>query len=294
MKYDALFIKNERRIIYEKNLTSGSVLKNIIWFSLPYLLAYFLQSLYGMADLYIVGQFEKVNHVTAVSIGSQVMHMITVIIVGLAMGSTVHIGQSIGAKKKELTSQIIGNTVKIFLIGSLFFSSILLLLSNNIVMVMSTPIEAIAHTKRYLTICFIGIPFITAYNVLSSIFRGMGDFKSPMYFVAISCFTNIILDYYFIGIMKLGATGAALGTTISQTLSVMIALYMMTKRNVGIQIKKEDFKIARSILKTGIPIALQDGFIQVAFLIITIIANSRGLNDAAAVGIVEKIIGMLF
>lgn len=98
----------------EKNLTSGSVFKNIVFFSLPYLLSYFLQTLYGMADLFIIGQFEGVDSITAVSVGSQVMHMLTVMIVGLAMGSTVVIGKAVGARKKQETASVIGNTVTLF------------------------------------------------------------------------------------------------------------------------------------------------------------------------------------
>ncbi|MDY3774194.1 MAG: MATE family efflux transporter [Eubacterium sp.] len=282
----------------EKNLTSGSVLKNIIQFSLPFLLSYFLQTLYGMADLYIIGQFEGVDHITAVSVGSQVMHMITVMIVGLAMGATVTIGQAIGAKNKKQASNLIGNTLSMFMIGSVIFSGVFILFVNPIVSLMSTPTEAIMGTTIYLTICFLGIPFITAYNILSSIFRGIGDSKSPMYFIAIACVSNIILDYVFIGIMKFGAAGAALGTTISQTISVVVAVIVILKRNTGLILRKSDFKLQKKItgkiLKIGIPVALQDGFIQIAFLLVTVIANHRGLNDAAAVGIVEKIIGMLF
>lgn len=251
-----------------------------------------------MADLYIIGQFEGVDNITAVSIGSQVMHMITVMIVGLAMGATVTIGQAIGANQKEQASDLIGNTIAMFIAGSVVVAGLLNLCVSNIVSCMSTPAEAIEGTKVYLTICFIGIPFITAYNVLSSIFRGMGDSKSSMYFIAVACVSNILLDYLFIGVMRLGSAGAALGTTISQTISVIVALIVILKRKTELTLRKRNFKLRKSItgkiLKIGIPVALQDGFIQIAFLIITIIANKRGLNDAAAVGIVEKIIGMLF
>lgn len=179
----------------EKNWTSGSVFKNILLFSLPYFLSYFLQTLYGMADLYIIGQFNGVAPITAVSVGSQVMHMITVMIVGLAMGSTVMIGQAVGAKRKNDTALFIGNTVTLFLIASVILAAILIFFVDAIVSVMATPAEAVEGTKTYLTICFIGIPFITAYNIISSIFRGLGDSKSPMYFIAVACAANIILDY---------------------------------------------------------------------------------------------------
>ena len=273
----------------EKNLTTGSVLKTIIYFALPYLLSYFLQTLYGMADLYITGQFNGVDSITAVSNGSQVMHMITVIIVGLAMGTTVIIGKAIGGNKLDNAGRAIGNTITLFMGIAIVMT---------IVFLIGVPQEAVAGTVRYLIICFIGIPFITAYNIISSIFRGLGDSKSPMYFIGISCVTNITLDYVFIGLCDLGPSGAALGTVLSQTFSVIVAFISIRKRKTGIKLVKENFipdrKVLGEILKVGIPVAVQDGCIQVAFIIITVIANHRGLDDAAAVGIVEKMISAIF
>ena len=282
----------------ERDLTSGSVWKNIVYFSLPYLLSYFLQTLYSLADLFIVGQFDGVASTTAVSIGSQVMHMLTVMIVGLAMGTTVNIGRAVGARDSQKASKVVGNTTVLFVGVSVVLAVVLLVLVQPIVRVMSTPAEAVEGTVRYLTICFIGIPFITAYNVIASIFRGLGDSKSPMYFIAVACVANIALDYLFIGALHMGPAGAALGTTLSQTISVAVSLLAILKKKTGISVKRADFRPERvtmgQVLKIGVPIAAQDGFIQVAFIIITIIANRRGLSVAAAVGIVEKIISLLF
>ena len=296
----------------ERNLTTGSVGKNILIFSLPYLLSYFLQTLYGMADLFIigqfdgvasttavsiVGQFEPVAATTAVSIGSQVMHMLTVMLIGLAMGTTVSIARAVGGRNHKQVSENVGNTVMLFFGLSIVLTVVLLLLVRPIVGVMSTPAEAVDGTVAYLTICFLGIPFITAYNIISSIFRGMGDSKSPMYFIAIACVANIALDYLFIGALDFGPAGAALGTTLAQTISVAVSLFMILRRK-SISLSKGDFHPRRpvvgQILQIGVPVALQDGLIQIAFIVITIIANRRGLNDAAAVGIVEKIIGFVF
>ncbi|MBQ1986807.1 MAG: MATE family efflux transporter, partial [Muribaculaceae bacterium] len=281
-----------------KNLTTGSVLNNIVYFSIPYLFSYFLQILYGLADLFVVGQFCGVSTITAVSIGSQIMHMLTVIIVGLAMGTTVVIAQAIGANDKKRTTQAVGNTITLFLVFSLVMDVVLLLSVGGIVSVMSTPVEAVAETKSYLTICFLGIPFIVAYNIIASIFRGLGDSKSPMYFIMIACAVNIILDYVLIGAYRMGASGAAIATVVSQTVSVIVALIFIKKHKSGLQVSSAELKprkaVMGKILNIGVPVALQDGFIQIAFLVITIIANLRGLNDAAAVGIVEKIIGILF
>lgn len=292
------FMRQECCETMRRDLTRGSVLKNVILFSLPYLLSYFLQTLYGMADLFIIGQFRGVDSTTAVSVGSQVMHMLTVMLVGLAMGATVSIGQAVGGGDRKRASRCIGNTVTLFMGLSVVLTGVLLCLTRPIVALMSTPAEAVEGTAAYLTICFLGIPFITAYNIISSIFRGLGDSKSPMYFIAVACVANIALDYLFMGALDLGPAGAALGTTLAQTVSVAVSLFVILRRDTGIRIHKSDLRPDRlvmgKILGIGIPVTLQDGFIQVSFIIITVIANRRGLTDAAAVGIVEKIISFLF
>lgn len=280
-------------------LAKDSVLKNVLRFSLPYLLSYFLQTLYGMADLLIIGRFDGVAATTAVSIGSQVMHMVTVMIVGLAMGVTVGIGHAVGAGEQRRAGAVIGNGIVMFMALSVVLAAVLCGLVRPLTVIMSTPTEAVAGTQAYLTICFVGIPCITAYNIIASIFRGLGDSKSPMYFIAVACAANIGLDFLFMGAMHLGPAGAALGTTLSQAISVAVSLAVILKRKFdSVALQKQDFRPRRAviwrILRIGVPVALQDGLIQVSFLLITIIANRRGLTDAAAVGVVEKFISFVF
>ena len=282
----------------EQNLTTGSVFRNILKFSLPYLFSYFLQTLYGMADLFIIGQFCGTESSTAVANGSQVMHMLTVMLVGLAMGATVCIAQAVGAGDLRRAAKNVGNTVTLFMTLSVVLTCVLLLCTDGIVALVATPEQAVPGALAYLKICFIGIPFITAYNIISSIFRGLGDSKTPMYFIAVACVCNIVLDYLFIGAMHMGPSGAALGTTLAQAISVALSLAVVLRRRSGISLTKQDFWPDRAImgklLSIGVPVMLQDGFIQVSFIIITIIANHRGLVDAAAVGIVEKIMSFMF
>ena len=281
-----------------KDLTQGSIIGNIMTFSLPYMLAYFLQILYGLADLFVIGQYCGVDSTTAVSNGAQVMYMVTVVLIGLAMGTTALTARAIGAKDPVRTRAVVGNTVTMFAIIAVVLMVVLLCLRGWIVGVMDTPAEALNGMEHYLTICFIGIPFIIAYNIIASIFRGLGDSKSPMYFVVVACVVNILLDYFFIGILELGAMGAALGTTLSQAASVLFALCYIRRHKGVLDISRSDLRpqrdVIKLILKIGLPIAMQDGFIQISFLAITVIANGRGLVDAAAVGIVEKFIGLVF
>ena len=266
----------------EKNLTTGSVGRQLIGFSLPYLLSYLLQMLYGMADLFIIGRYEGVAGTTAVAVGSQVMHMLTVMIVGLAMGTTVSIARTIGADDRPQAAAATGNTVTLFLSLSLVLT-VGLLLRRPITAVMSTPEAAVEGTVRYLTICFPGIPCITAYNILSAIFRGMGDSKSPMIFIFIACLANIALDYLFIGALHLGPAGAALGTSLSQAISVAISLAVIVRRRT-MPLAKADLRpqkpVMDAILKIGVPISVQDGFIQISF-----IANRRLMDYIRANGL---------
>lgn len=281
-----------------RDLTKGSVLGTMVRFALPYMLAYFLQILYGLADLFVIGRYCGVESTTAVSNGAQVMYLFTVIIIGLAMGSTVSIARSVGASDRRQAARTIGNTMTLFALLAVVMAVLLVLNISSIVRLIDTPADAVAGTKDYLFVCFIGIPFIIAYNVLASIFRGLGDSRSPMYFVAIACGVNIVLDFLFIGHLGMGPRGAALATTLSQMASVVFALSAIHRHRNIMDLHRRDLRLHRNtvmaILKTGIPVAMQDGFIQVSFIAITIIANGRGVCDAAAVGIVEKFIGLVF
>lgn len=282
----------------DKNLTTGNIKKTLIVFALPYLLSCFMQTFYGMVDLYVVGLFNTKATSSAVAIGSQVTHMLTVIIVGIVMGTTVKIGRHIGEKNEVAVRKTIGSSIILFSIIGIILMLILLLLLEDITLLMKTPLKALEQTREYLRICFAGIPFIVAYNVISGIFRGLGDTKHPMYFVTIACVTNILMDFVLIGGFELGAKGAAIGTVTGQAISVIISLIFIRKRKLVIGLSKSDIKLegamVKDILRVGMPIAFQDGFIQIAFIVITVIANSMGLVESTSVGIVEKIIGFLF
>lgn len=282
----------------KRDLTTGSVMGNIWSFSLPYVLAYFLQILYGLADLFVIGQYCGVDATTAVSNGTQVMYLLTCVLIGLAMGTTVLTARAVGAKDARQSARVIGNTSTMFLALAVVLAVVLLVARNGIVAVIGTPVEAIEGTRDYLTVCFLGIPFIVAYNIIASIFRGLGDSRTPMYFVAVACVMNILLDYLFIGFCGLGPLGAALGTVMSQMSSVVFALFSIRRHKEALSVARRDFRPDRatmkSLLKIGVPVAMQDGFVQIGFLLIMVIANSRGLVDAAAVGIVEKFIGLVF
>lgn len=275
-------------------LTEGKVTTTVLKFAIPFLLASLLQSLYGAADLLIVGQFSNTAGVSAVATGSQVMQTITGVILGLTTGGTVLIGQYLGAKKDKEVSKTIGSMISIFTILSIILTIIMVSFSGQITELMHTPEEAIKFTKQYILICSIGIPFIVGYNVVSGILRGLGNSKVPLYFVAIACVINIVVDILLVGVFKMGAVGAAIATISSQGVSLILACIYITKSKFVVRFKRKyiGFKSGKTsnILKLGLPIAMQDGLINISFLLITVIMNNMGLVESAAVGVVEKII----
>ena len=282
----------------KQSLNEGSVLKNLIYFSLPFMLSSFLQTLYGLVDLYIIGMFHGSECISAVSMGSQVTHMLIVIIIGLSMGVSVGISRAIGAKNYDKIKTIVKNGIVLFLVLSFILMISLLFGCDLILKLLATPIEAYMQAKNYLLTCFVGIPFIVFYNFFSSIYRGLGDSKTPMYFVVIAGILNIILDYVFVGILFMEAFGAALATMISQAVSAILAFIVLQRRHQIFSFTKKitlyEKNIMYDLLKVGCPIAFQDGLIQIAFLTITMIANTQGVDVSASVGIVEKIIGFVF
>lgn len=282
----------------QRDLTEGSVLKNLLIFAVPYFIATFLQSFYGLVDLFVVGRFNGAEVISAVSSGSQVMHMVTVTIVGFAMGATVLIGRMVGEKNTEGRSRAIGTTITLFFFLAILLTFLLLLNLNHILSWLSVPEEAWNQTADYLRVCFLGIPAIVFYNVASSIFRGLGDTKTPMYFVAVSGLLNILLDFILIGPFHMGAEGAAIATVAAQILSVFLAFFSLLRPKRGLDIHRRDLalkgELLSAILRVGLPIAAQEFLIQISFLVITAIANDRGVVASASVGIVEKIISFLF
>ncbi|MBU5228222.1 MATE family efflux transporter [Clostridium senegalense] len=279
----------------EKNnkiLTEGNIYKSLLMFAIPFLIANFIQALYGAVDMAIVGWFGSSISISAVSIGSQVMQILTSLISGLTMGGTILIAQYFGAEKEKDTVETISTMLTLFVGFAILFTIVMMFLTPSFLKMLRTPVEAFSGAKEYVLICSAGIIFIFGYNGISAMLRGIGDSKSPMIFIAIACITNIVLDLILVGKFKLGPSGAAIATIASQGVSVVLAIIYLSKRNFIFQFKFKNFKIhkdkALKLIKLGIPVSLQETMVSVSFLIITAIINTLGVVPAAAVGIASK------
>lgn len=283
-----------------ESFTEGRIFSPLIRFALPVLFALFLQTMYGAVDLLIVGQFggELADvYVSAVSTGSQLMQAITVVITGLAMGLTVFVGKEIGAGQREKAGKIIGSGIFLFGVIAVGIAVIMVCTSPLLAKAMHAPEEAFDQTVSYIRICSAGAVFIVAYNLVGSIFRGIGDSKMPLITVAIACVLNIAGDLLMVAVFHMGASGAAIATVFAQAVSVLISLLIIRKRTLPFVLSVKDIKpqkvFIKEMLRLGIPIALQDLLVNISFLVIIAIVNSLGLTASAGVGVAEKLCGFL-
>lgn len=275
----------------------GPILSPLLRFTLPVLLALFLQAMYGAVDLMVVGQFGQPADVSAVSTGSQVMHTVTSLVTGLSMGATVLLGQKLGEGKSDEGGRVLGSAVALFGVVALALTAVMVWAASPMSALMQAPAEAFGQTVAYVRICSGGAVFIVAYNVLGAMFRGLGDSKTPLLTVAIACFVNIAGDLLLVGLCGLGVAGAALATVLAQGVSVVLCLLFTYHRGLPFSFSPRDIRFDGAnigrILRLGVPVALQDVLVSVSFLAIAAIVNGLGVIASAGVGVAEKLCGFI-
>lgn len=275
------------------DFTSGGILPKLLKFMLPVLFSMFLQALYGAVDLLIVGQFSSTADVSAVSTGSQIITTLTNLLVSFSMGITVAVGQRIGQKRLKDAAQTIGTGIIIFAISGFVLTVISLFCASGLAKLMQAPAEAFSLTTDYIKICGAGFLVISAYNLLGSIFRGLGDAKTPLIAVGIACVFNIVGDYIFVAIFNLGSSGAAIATVLAQLISVIISLLMIRRAKLPFEFNKTYVKLkkdfANVIIKIGTPVALQEFLVGSSFLVLLAIVNQLGVTASAGVGVAQKV-----
>lgn len=275
------------------SFTEGKILSPLLRFAMPVLLALLLQAMYGAIDLLVVGQFGSPADVSAVSTGSQIMQTITSVITGLAMGTTILLGQKIGQKKSDEAGQVVGSSICLFTILAIIVTIVMLLMASPFSTLMHAPEEAFDKTVVYVRICSAGSIFIVAYNVLGSIFRGLGDSKTPLIAVAIACIVNIVGDLLFVAVFNMAVAGAALATVLAQAVSVLLSVVIIKRKGMPFPFSLKSIRFHKKLIgkvtKLGFPIALQDGLVSISFLAIIAIINSLGVIPSAGVGVAEKL-----
>ena len=277
--------------------TEGAIFSPLIRFAIPVLLALLLQTMYGAVDLMVVGQFASPADVSAVSTGSMVMHTVTVVITSLSMGLTVLVGRRIGEGEPKEAGKVIGSGISLFGILAVLLSVLMVIFSPGAARLMHAPAEAFDQTVSYIRICSMGALFIVAYNLLGSIFRGLGDSVIPLITVAIACVLNIAGDLLLVAVIPMGAAGAAIATVFAQASSVLLSFLFIRKRvlpfSFGWRDIRPDAGRIGGILKLGVPIALQEFLVSLSFLAITAIVNGMGVIVSAGVGVAEKLCGFV-
>ena len=278
----------------QRLLTQGRLFPTLLHFSLPFLLSNLLQACYGASDLFMVGRFSDSTCVSAVATGSQVMQTITGLCIGLTAGGTVLIGRYFGARQMQNIPHVIKTMTALFGLFSLLLTAGTALFLPAICTIMRVPTEALASTMQYLFICSFGIVFIVGYNVISGILRGLGNSLTPLILIATACLMNIVTDYLFVGKLRWGAAGAAVSTVMAQAVSLTLAFLYLAYKGFLKKYRRGSpcFRLytAKELLKAGLPIAAQEGLVNLSFLMITAMVNSLGLIASASVGVVEKLI----
>ena len=275
------------------DFTQGSILKKLVAFMMPVLGALILQAAYGAVDLLVVGRFGSTSGLSAVSTGSQVLNLVTFVVVQFAMGITVLIARYLGEKKPEKIGAVIGGGAIVFAIISVVLFIVMVYFAHPISILMQAPEEAVDLTASYVRICGGGIFFIVAYNLLSAIFRGLGDSKSPLLFVLVACIVNVIGDLALVAGLHMDAAGAAIATVSAQALSVVFAVVLLIKKELPFSIARKDFRLnpqCKKFLKIGLPLALQEFLTQVSFLALCAFVNRLGLEASSGYGVACKIV----
>ncbi len=277
----------------KNEFTTGPILGPLVRFALPVLLALFLQALYGAIDLWVVGKFAAAADVSGVSTGSQITQSVAIVITGLAMGITVQVGQKIGEGRPDEAGRAIGSGITLFTLLALIVTAVMVPGAGAVSRLMQAPAEAMGETTAYVRICAAGTVFIVAYNVLGSIFRGIGDSKMPLITVGIASAFNVAGDLFFVAVLHMGAAGTAIATVMAQALSVLLSWLLIRRRDLPFTLMRSDLRmkgaIVGRILGLGVPIALQDLLVSISFLVIMAIVNTRGLIASAGVGVAEKV-----
>jgi len=288
----------ERKAII-RDLTEGSVPKTLLGFAAPLFLSGLLQMLYNMVDMIVVGQIVGTRGLSAVSVGGEMMMLITFIAMGLSNAGQILISRYVGEKRSDLIGEMVATLFTLLMSIAVVITGIFLVTYQDIMTWLNTPDAIWEFTRQYSITCIYGTVFIYGYNLVSAILRGMGDSKHPFMFIAIASVLNLLLDLLFVGPMKMGPLGAALATVIGQAVSFLFALRLLYRNRAQIHFdfKPAHFRVSRNVIRPllslGIPMVIQSAAITFSMLFVNSYINRYGEVHIAVTGIARKLENMI-
>ena len=280
----------------KSDFTRGSIIGKLIPFMMPVLGSLVLQMMYGAVDVIIIGHFGSTAGLSGVSTGSSVLNLVTLVVTWLSMGVTVLIGRYLGEANREKIGPLLGGTAVLFSLISALLFVVMFFSARHIAVIMRSPPEAEGLTALYIRICGLGIFFIVAYNVVSAVFRGLGDSRTPMLLVAFACCVNVILDLALVAGFRMDVAGAALATVAAQAASVLLAALLVRRRGLPFAVRRCDLRLGQDacdIIKVGLPLTLQELLTQLSFLVLVAFINVLGLEASSGYGVASKVIGFI-
>lgn len=276
----------------QQDFTTGSIFGKMLQFMLPILGAQVLQAMYGAVDMLIVGRFGTNAGISGVSTGSSIMNLVTFVLGALASGVMILIGRYLGERREERIGRLIGGAAALYLALSAVMTVVLLVFARPLAVLMQAPAEAVELTAQYIRVCGAGCVFILFYNLISNIFRGLGDSRTPLLFVAIACVVNIVGDLVLVAGLGMDVTGAALATVGAQAVSVILSLLIIRRRRFSFTFSLKDIRFGPEVVnfvRIGAPLALQELLTNVSFLALCAFINRLGLDASNGYGIAQKI-----
>lgn len=278
-----------------RDLTQGSVTQLLLVFAFPLLCSNLLQTFYNMVDMVVIGRFVGKTGLSAVSIGGDVLHFLTFLVMGFSNAGQVILSQYIGAGQHDRVKGTIGTMFTVTFGMAVVLSIFCIIFLDNFLQLMNTPAECLQYTRDYSFICVLGLIFIYGYNLVSAILRGMGDSKHPFIFIAVATVVNLILDLVFVAGFGMGPAGAALATVIGQAVSFLWAIFYLYrhKEAFGFDFKLQSFRpdpvVLPKLVKLGLPMILQSAAINFSMLFVNSYINAYGVVASAVTGIGNKL-----
>ena len=285
-------MSSQRTLI--NDLTQGSVMRQLIRFSLPLIAANALQTGFNLVDMFFVGQFSGTDALSAVTIGGQLTMLMFSVFLGIATSGQIYVAQAVGAGMRRDINDIIGNVITMSIIGGGVLM-VIIPLAEPVLTLMKTPEAIMDQTVDYLVICSYVNILVALYNGLSGILRGLGDSASPTFFVVVATVVNIVLDYVFVAVFDWGAAGAAWATLIGQSAACIFALVYLFKNRQAFGF---DFKLSSLIpkrrhmsvlLRIASPVTAKSLFISLSMLFVNAQINNLGVLAVAVTGVSHKI-----